>query len=387
MRKICVYTGGRAEYGLLYWLLKEIQKDKELELKLIVSGSHLDESQGYTINTIEKDGFKIDYKIDILSENKSAVGLTKSMASSLEQLSDVLFTLKPDIGVVLGDRYEILTFAQTCMMLNIPLAHIHGGEATEGVIDDAVRHSVSKMSHIHFPSTELYKNRLIKMGENPKNVFNFGAPGIDNIKKLTLKNKSELFKELNLPIKDNNFLVTYHPVTLYPEKSKEEYTAMFKALLHFKQEFPSTNIIITMPNIEQGTKEITNYINNFLKNNSNVFVFKTLGQTNYLSMVKACTAVIGNSSSGIVEVPFFKKPTINIGERQRGRIGCKSIINCSNNELEILSAIKQTTNKVWLDSLKNETCIYGNGDTSLKIKEMLKKISLKDILYKPFFDC
>lgn len=386
MRKICVYTGGRAEYGLLYWLLDEIKKDDDLELQLIVSGSHLDESQGNTVEKIKSDGFHISFELDILGSDRSAVGLVKSMAKSIGALSDALDKLKPDIGVVLGDRYEILTFAQTCMMLNIPLAHIHGGEATEGLIDDAIRHSVTKMSHIHFPSTDVYKNRLIKMGENPAFVFNYGAPGIDNIKKLDLKEKDELFSEIGIPLADKNFLVTYHPLTLYPEKSRQEYLSMFDALEDYAQNNISTNVIITMPNIEQGTEEVVSHIKLVEERNPNFFVYKSLGQINYLSMVNICTAVVGNSSSGIVEVPFFKKPTINIGERQRGRLSSETIIDCSGNKTEILGALEKSTDKVWLESIQGHECIYGDGTASFQIKEKLKSVNLNNILYKPFYE-
>lgn len=384
MRKICFYTGGRAEYGLLYWIMKEVLNDPELDFHLIVSGAHFDKTQGNSIDIIRKDGFPISKEIQILSDDRSPKGLTKAMGKSLTLLADALEEIKPDIGVVLGDRYEILTFAQACMMQNIPIAHIHGGESTGGLIDDVIRNAVTKMSHIHFASTDLYKNKIISLGENPKNVFNTGAPGIDNIKKLKLKSKSELLQELKITERTNTILVTYHPLTLYPEKSELEYISMLDAISTEVHKNPDTNIIITMPNIEVGSIAVIKAIKRFQTQNENVYIYPNLGQLNYLSMVSFSQMVIGNSSSGIVEVPSFGIPTINIGDRQKGRLRCSSIIDCRADLMDILGAIKKAKNKKFLEGIKQMKPLYGNGDASIKIKETLKRFSLEDILYKEF---
>lgn len=382
MRKICVYTGTRAEYGLLYWLLTECKEDPEIDLQLIVSGSHLLESQGYTVQIIENDGFNISAKIEMYESDTSSVGLVRAMARSLSNLSDTLEHLKPDLAVVLGDRYEIQTFAQACMMFNIPLAHIHGGEATEGLIDDAVRHSVTKMAHIHFPSTEIYKKRIELMGENPDRIFNFGAPGIDNITKLKLLKKKELFEQLDLEDRET-FLITYHPVTLYPEKSQKEFSSLLEVIDILRDE-KDFNFVFTLPNVEHESEEIVKQLKAFCTTRPDTYLFKSLGQLRYLSLVKESVAVVGNSSSGIIEVPYFNIPTIDIGERQRGRVAGPSVLNVSSDVKEMLGAFKKCFDQTFLNSISHSNSLYGRGGASKKIKNVLKKIDLEDILYKPF---
>lgn len=383
MRKICVYTATRAEYGILYNLLKEIDDDSNLELVLIVSGSHLEKNHGMTVKRIKEDGFKIFKEIKIYNEDFSSKGLLKSMAKSLDSLSEVFAKNKPDIGVVLGDRYEIHTFAQACMMFNVPLAHIHGGEATEGLIDDVVRHSVTKMAHIHFPSTEVYKNRIIQMGEIPKNVFNFGAPGVDSIKNLNLLDRGLLFEELGVPDR-GTFMVTYHPVTLYPEKSKSEFNALLNAIEDMLID-STFNFVFSMPNIENGSEWVAEELKAFCKSHESAYLFSSLGQQKYFSLIKQSLGVVGNSSSGIIEVPYFKKPTINIGERQKGRVSGKSVIHVSDNKNEILEALKKCLDEVFIKSIQKEESLYGCGGASEKIKNVLKEINLEGILYKPFW--
>ena len=323
-RKVCVITGTRAEYGLLYWLIKEIDLDKELSLQLIVTGMHLSQEFGLTYKEIEKD-FKIDKKIDILSSSDTDLDISKSMSIAQRSFAETFEELKPDIIVVLGDRYEILSSVTAAMIARIPIAHIHGGESTEGVIDEAIRHSITKMSHLHFTAAEEYRNRVIQLGENPKRVFNFGGMGIENINKLNLLSKEEFEKSIDFKLNKRNILVTFHPVTLENNSAKVH----FQELLDVIDELEDTNIIITKANSDSGGRVINSMIDDYLARNYHKSIgFTSLGQLRYLSAMQHVDAVVGNSSSGIIETPSFKIGTINIGDRQKGRIKADSIIDC-----------------------------------------------------------
>ena len=323
-RKICIITGTRAEYGLLYWLMKELQMDKDCEMQIIVTGMHLSPEFSLTYKEIEKDGFNISKKVEILLSSDSSVGVSKSIGLGIISFSEAFEELKPDICVVLGDRFEIFSAASAAMISRIPIAHIHGGEATEGLIDEAIRHSITKMSHLHFVSTEKYKKRVIQLGEEPKRVFNFGSPALDNINRLKLLNKKKFEESINFQLSENSFLVTYHPVTLDNYSSKKFFNEILSALNHFKNH----KIIFTMPNSDTGGRIIIDMINDYVSENNNCISFTSLGQIRYLSALKHIKIVIGNSSSGLIEVPSFKIPTINIGERQKGRVKGNSIIDC-----------------------------------------------------------
>ena len=382
-RKICIATGTRAEYGLLYWLMKEIQDDKDLELQIIVTGMHLSPEFGLTYKVIEDDGFVIDAKVEMLLSSDSPVGIAKSIGLGVIGFADALEWLKPDILVLLGDRYEILAAAQAAMVARIPIAHISGGEKTEGVIDEAIRHSITKMSHVHFVAADSYKNRVIQLGEQPERIFNFGDPGLENITRLKLLKRGELEKSLGFTLGEKCFLVTYHPVTLSENDSGEVMSSLFGAL----DCFPETKIIITKPNSDSGGRLIISMIDDYAaKQRARVFATTSLGQLRYLSALKHCDVVIGNSSSGIVEAPFMKKPTVNIGDRQRGRLKALSIIDCEDNSDSITSAISKALSPEFQQGLSRVNSLYGTGDVSLNIKECLKKINLKGIMMKQFYD-
>lgn len=379
MRKILVVTGTRAEYGLLYWTMKRINEDKELELQLIVTGNHLVPEYGYTVETIKKDGFKIDEEIDMIVNSNKKSSIAKSMGLELIQMAQAFDRLKPDLLLILGDRYEIFIAATCAMMLNIPIAHMNGGESTEGAVDEQIRHAITKMAHIHFPGAEYYKERIIKMGEEPWRVYNVGQAGIENIKKLELLGKDELQKDLNILFDKPVFLITYHPVTLEVENIEEQINNLLKAIKHF-----NAKIIFTYPNADFGSKIIIDKMNTFVRENKNAYIYHSLGQKRYLSLLKYANVMIGNSSSGIVEAPIFKIPVVNIGNRQKGRIRNKNIIDTKYNSKSIYEGIYKALNdKKFIEDLANMENIYGDGTTSRKILNVIKNIELnKNLLFK-----
>jgi UDP-N-acetylglucosamine 2-epimerase (non-hydrolysing)/GDP/UDP-N,N'-diacetylbacillosamine 2-epimerase (hydrolysing) len=382
-RKICVVTGTRAEYGLLYWLMKEIQQDADLELQLIVTGAHLSPVYGYTVQEIEQDGFFIHERIEMLLASDTPAAVTKAMGLALIGFAEAYARLKPDIVVVLGDRYEIMTAAQAAMVARIPIAHIHGGERTEGAIDDAIRHSITKMSHLHFVSTEDYRRRVIQLGEHPERVYNFGAIGIDNIMKLSFLERDELERLLDFSLGEKYFVVTYHPVTLDASGPSQA----FRNLLDAIREFPEYQVIMTKPNADPYSHVIIRMMEHFAaEHRDRILIADSLGQLKYLSAVKHCDMVIGNSSSGIIEVPLFKKPTINIGDRQKGRAMGPTIINVPESKEAIIEAIRYARSESFISILEHSRSIYGMGDVSGKIKQVLKEASLEGILYKSFYD-
>lgn len=381
-RKICVVTGSRAEYGLLYWLIKEIEVDQDLELQLIVTGMHLSSEFGYTYKEIKKD-FKIDKKINMHLSSDTSIGISRSMGIAQTSFAETYSKLKPDIIVILGDRYEIFSAASAAMIARIPIAHIHGGEATEGSIDEAIRHSITKMSHLHFTAAEEYKNRVIQLGENPTRVFNVGGMGIENIKRLKLLNKNEFEKSINFKLNKKNILITFHPVTLEKNISKNQ----FQELLDAIDELVDTNIIFTKANSDIDGKIINQMIDEYV--NKNIYKsreFISLGQLRYLSALQYVDAIVGNSSSGLTEAPSYKIGTINIGDRQRGRIKADSIINCLPDKESVKSAFKTLYSKKFQSVLKNSKNPYGDSCASQKIVKVLKTVSLDNILKKFFFN-
>lgn len=383
LRKICVVTGTRADYGLLYWVMKEIDQDQDLKLQIIVTGMHLSPEFGLTYRIIEQDGFLIDEKVEMLMSSDTPVGIAKSIGLGVIGFADALERLKPDIMVVLGDRFEILAAVQAAMAARIPIAHIHGGESTEGLIDEAIRHAVTKMSHVHFVATETYRNRVIQMGEDPEKVINTGAPGLDHIKRMKLLTREELEQSIKFKFGKVNFLVTYHPVTLKEKSSEKAIKELLKALDHF----PDAKVIITKSNADTDGRIISKIIDNYANiRKERVYVTTSLGQLKYLSAVKHVDVVIGNSSSGIIEVPFLKKPTVNIGDRQRGRLKPPSVIDCTEDEKEIVLSIKKAISPDYLQSLKSFHSLYGDGNASTKIKDYLKTVDLKNIIFKKFFE-
>lgn len=382
-RKICVVTGSRSEYGLLYWLMKEIKEDQDLQLQIIATGMHLSTEFGNTYKLIEEDGFIIDAKVEMLLSSDSSVAITKSLGLATIGFADALERLKPDIVVLLGDRYEILAAAQAAMLARIPIAHISGGEVTEGAIDDAIRHAISKMSHLHFVAAEPYRKRLIQLGENPGQVFNYGDVGLDNINRQKLMSRKQLEKDLNFSFGELSFLVTYHAVTL-GKKSPEE---SIRVLLQALDKFPKAKIIITKSNADAGGRIINQAIDDYaLKQPDTVLVSTSLGQLRYLSAMKHFSVVIGNSSSGIVEAPYLKTPTVNVGIRQQGRLKAASIIDCDESAKSIITAINKALSPEFQQSLKNVKSLYGVGDASTRIKQNLKKVKLNGLLVKKFYD-
>ncbi len=381
-RKICVVTGTRAEYGLLYWLMKEIEEDNNLELQLIVTGMHLSPEFGLIYKEIEKD-FKIDKKIEMLLSSDTSVGISKSMGLAQISFAEAYKELQPDMLVVLGDRYEIFSAVSSAMIARIPIAHLHGGEATEGAFDESIRHSITKMSHLHFTGTDEYKNRVIQLGEQPQRVFNVGGMGIENIKRLKLLSKDEFEKSIDFKLNKKNIIVTFHPVTLESATAKKQ----FQNLLDAIDTLNDTCIIFTKANSDTDGRVINSMIDDYVSKNSDKAVgFTSLGQLRYLSALQYVDAMIGNSSSGLAEAPSFKIGTINIGDRQKGRIMADSVINCKSDRESILKSFKKLYSKVFQEELKTSINPYGDGCASLKIIEELKKVNLKNILKKSFYD-
>ncbi|BAK72685.1 UDP-N-acetylglucosamine 2-epimerase [Arcobacter sp. L] len=382
MKKICVVTGTRAEYGLLYWLLKEIEADKEFQLQLIVTGMHLSSEFGLTYKEIEKE-FKIDKKIEMLLSSDTSIGISKSMGLAQMSSCEAFEELKPDILIVLGDRYEIFSIVSTAMIARIPIVHLHGGETTEGAFDESIRHSITKMSHLHFTATEEYRNRVIQLGEHPSRVFNVGGMGIENIKRLKFLTKEEFENSIDFKLNKKNILVTFHPVTLENSTAQEQ----FQELLEVIDELKDTNIIFTKANSDTDGRIINQMIDEYVAKNFQKSVgFNSLGQLRYLSALQFVDAVVGNSSSGLLEAPSFKIGTINIGDRQKGRIKADSIIDCFANKFDIKKAFERLYSKEFQDSLQNVENQYGNGCASKKIIEVLKNVDLKNILKKSFYD-
>ena len=382
-RKICIVTGSRAEYGLLKPLLDEIENDPDLILQLVVIGMHLSPEFGLTYKDIEKDGFVINEKIEILLSSDTPVGVSKAMGLALIGFGEAYERLKPDIIVLLGDRFEIFSAAASALVSKVPVAHIHGGEVTEGAFDDAFRHSITKMSHLHFVSTEEYKKRVIQLGESPDRVFNVGAIGLDNIRKMRLLTKKELEKELKFKFGKRNLLVTYHPATLSTLNTRKQ----FSSLLDTINELENTKIIFTKSNADPGGKIINEMIDKFVfENDQKAVVFTSMGQLKYLSTMQFVDAVVGNSSSGIIEAPSFKIGTINIGDRQKGRIKAKSIIDCEATRESIKEAFKQLYEKDFQMNLINIINPHGDGNAAENIKKILKTCNITNIMEKQFYN-
>lgn len=380
--KICVITSSRAEYGLLYWIMKEVKASNIFKLQLIVTGMHLSQEFGSIYKEIKKE-FKVDKKIEILLSSDTSIGVSKSMGLTQISFSEAYEELKPDIILVLGDRYEIFSAAASAMIAKIPIAHIHGGELTQGAFDESIRHSITKMSHLHFTATKKYKERVIQLGEDPKKVFNVGGLGVENIKKNTILNKDEFEKSINFNLNIRNILVTFHPVTLENNTSKKQ----FQELLDAIEKLKDTNIIFTKSNSDTDGRIINKMIDNYVARNTHKSIsFTSLGQSRYMSALKYVDAVVGNSSSGLLEAPSFKIGTVNIGDRQKGRIKAKSVIDCLANKTEIKKAIDKIYSKKFQELLKKVKNPYAKGKTSKKIVNILKKIPFPLSVKKKFHD-
>lgn len=383
MRKIAVFTGSRADYGILYWLLKELADSKDAELQLFVGGSHLSAEFGNTITQIIEDGFSVLETFGALPADDSAVGIAKSAAHTLVCVTQAIARHQPDLIVVLGDRYETFSVAQGAMMSQLPIAHIHGGELTTGAIDDSMRHAITKMSQLHFAATQSYKKRIIQLGEQPQNVFNFGAPGLDNIDRLTLLSLSELSNTLSFDLTSHYFVVTFHPETLSPDGGVGTLQNLFKAL----DGFAKHKLIITYPNADTCGRQFIEMCQQYQQAQpGRVLLVKSLGQLRYLSSIKHCTAVIGNSSSGLIEAPSFKVPTVNVGERQQGRVCGESVLTCNGSQSDIEQAIGHACSSVFVEACQSSENPYGSSGVAKSIVNKLVSFPLENLHKKQFYD-
>jgi GDP/UDP-N,N'-diacetylbacillosamine 2-epimerase (hydrolysing) len=382
MKKICVVTGTRAEYGLLRWVMQGIKESSLLELQVIATGMHLSPEFGLTYRDIEADGFRIDRKVEMLLSSDTPSGVAKSMGLGLIGFGEALQQLRPDLMLVLGDRYEIFAAVAAALVARIPVAHAHGGETTEGAFDEALRHSISKMSHLHFVAAAEYRNRVIQLGEQPERVFLVGGLGIDNIKNLKLMNRAELEAALDFKLGPRNLLFTFHPVTLENATSAEQMAELLAALDDMKD----THLIFTMPNADTDGRVLFDMIRQFVATHPNARAYTSLGQLRYLSCIRHVDGVVGNSSSGLAEAPSFHKGTINIGDRQGGRLKAESVIDCAPERTAIGAALQRLYSPEFQAMLANVRNPYGDGGASEKIVKILRDQPLNGLLKKAFHD-
>jgi GDP/UDP-N,N'-diacetylbacillosamine 2-epimerase (hydrolysing) len=382
MRKICVVTGTRADYGLMQWIMNDVSHDKELELQVVVTGTHLVPEYGLTYQKIEADGFYINSKLDILTSDDTSIGITKAIGRATISFADAFSELKPDIVVVLGDRFEILAAATAALIAGLPIGHLHGGEITEGAYDDAMRHAITKMSHLHFVAARPYRDRVIQLGESPERVFLVGGLGVDVIHKTKLLNRNELETEIDFKFGKRNLLVTFHPVTLERDAAPLQLKELFKAL----DSLIETHIIITLPNADTGNRLLIKMIEEFSAGRQHVKTFASLGQQRYLSCVAQVDGVVGNSSSGLAEVPSFQKGTINIGDRQAGRLKASSVIDCQPNFKDIKCALDKLYSAEFQALLVDVKNPYGHGGASQTVVNILKNYDLSSLSKKRFYD-
>lgn len=383
--KICVVTSTRADYGLLCPLIRKMTADKEINLKVVVTGTHLSKKFGYTITEIENDGILIDDKIDILSDYDSENSVSGAMGSTMTQFGLYFERTKPELLILLGDRYEIFSIAGAATVFKIPIVHLHGGEVTEGAYDEYFRHSITKMSLLHFTSCEEYRKRVIQLGESPNRVFNVGAIGVENILELPLLSKEQLQESINFTLDIPFALVTFHPITLGDKVPEDQIKELISAL----DEFTEMKFIITMANADHGGEKINEILKDYVSRNSErAKLYPNLGYLRYLSAMKYTRCVVGNSSSGILEAPTFKIPTVNIGSRQKGRVRAESVIDCACNKEQIVNAIHKAVSEEFYSSLDEMKNPFGDGDVSNKIIMEIKKYYRSNSLMttKSFYD-
>ena len=385
MRKLCVVTGTRAEYGLLSRLMRMIKDSQDTQLQVVVTNMHLSAKYGDTYKEIENDGFTIDKRVPIIDDSAPdcAHSTVMEMSRALAGFADAYRDLKPDMVVVLGDRYEILAAAEAAMIMRIPIAHIHGGEITEGAFDDAIRHCITKMSHLHFASTPAYQKRIIQLGEEPDRVFYTGAIGVENIKKFQLLSKKEIEDFIQFKIDGQTILVTYHPVTLGNRTAEQDISDFIAAL----EQHPELRVVFTMPNSDTGGQAIVDAINGFVQHHPDRAVaFKSLGVLRYLSLMRQVAAVVGNSSSGLVEVPCFGIPTLNIGDRQKGRIAADSVLNCSPDKDAILEGLDIVLSDSFREKARHTQNPYDKPGTVQTIFDVISTYPLDKLGPKHFYD-
>lgn len=381
MRKIAVFTGTRAEYGLLYWLMKDIQAHPELELQVIAAAMHFSPEFGHTWQAIVDDDFPLDAKVEMLLSSDSRVGIAKSMGLGTIGLADALERLAPDALVILGDRFEALAAAQTALVMTIPIVHLHGGEVTEGAYDDAIRHAITKMASLHGVAAEPYRQRVIQMGEQPERVFNVGALGLDHLARSPRMSRQVLAENLGFSLDAPYLLVTYHPVTLADEPPVESFQALLDAL----DQWPEHQIILTYPNADNGGRAIIPLLEAYAaRQPERVLAIPSLGFKRYLSAVDAAAAVVGNSSSGLIEVPSFGVPTVNIGQRQAGRLAAQSVVHCQATAGDIGSALQKVLGADFQAACKNVVNPYGQGNAAQQIVDALVTQPLETL--KSFHD-
>lgn len=381
-RKICVVTGTRAEFGLLRWLMQEIEASEALKLQVVATGMHLSPEFGLTYREIEQAGFNIDAKVEMLVSADTASAVTKSMGLGLIGYADAYARLSPDLIVLLGDRFEIFAAAAAAMIAGIPIAHLHGGETTEGAFDEAIRHSITKMSHLHFVAAQDYRNRVIQLGEQPQRVFLVGGLGIDAIKRTTLMSREALEASLDFRFGPRNLLITFHPVTLEAQSSAHQMSELLTAL----DALQDTHLIFTMPNADTGGRELAAIVDAFVATHPNARAYSSLGQLRYLSCMHVVDGVVGNSSSGLAEAPSMGIGTIDIGDRQRGRLRASSVIHCEPTCDQITQALSTLYSPEFKASLPNVINPYGTGGASQQIVEVLATHPLQSLLKKKFHD-
>lgn len=380
-RKICVITGSRAEYGLLGSLMSAILADAELQLQVIATNMHLSPEFGLTYKEIEQDGFRIDKKVEMLLSSDTSNGTAKSVGLATIGFADAYEDLQPDLLVVLGDRFEILAAVSAALFYRIPVAHLHGGEITEGAYDDCIRHAITKMSHLHFTSTEEYRKRVIQLGEHPDRVFNVGAIGVENSKNIPLLSKEELEASLHFTLGDKSLLVTYHPVTLESASTEKQFRDFLDAL----KGFPEYRLLFTLPNSDTDGRIIMRLIRQFVeKNKERAVAFNSLGKLRYLSALQYVSAVVGNSSSGIIEVPSFGIPTLDIGNRQKGRIAADSVVHCGTAAKDITEGLNKIFSDNHLRISRSKKNPYDKEGTINSVYQILKTYPLERLIHKSF---
>ena len=381
-RKICIVTGTRAEYGLLRGVIQGVSEHEALQLQLLVTGSHLSPEFGLTYREIEADGWSIDAKVEMLLSADTPSSVSKAMGLGMIGFADAFERLQPDMVLVLGDRFEILAAASAAMVAGVPLAHLHGGETTEGAFDEAIRHAVTKMSHLHFVAAEDYRRRVVQLGEQPQRVFLVGGLGIDAIERISLLDRAQLEASLEFTFGKRNLLITFHPVTLESASSPQQMQELLNAL----DDLTDCHLIFTMPNADTGSRILSSMVDEFVRTHSNARCYSSLGQLRYLSCMKYVDGVVGNSSSGIAEAPSMGIGTINIGDRQRGRLKAGSVIDCEPDTRSISAALQHLYSTEFQSGLATMTNPYGNGGASQKIVQVLSEYPLEHILKKSFYD-
>ncbi len=384
MRKICFFTGSRAEYGIMSRLMRMVADSLDCELQIVATNMHLSPDFGLTYKEIEADGFRIDKKVEMLLSSDTCNGTVKSMGLANIGFADALEELRPDLVVILGDRYEMLCAAQACLIYRIPVAHLYGGAITEGAYDDAIRHAITKLSHLHFTSTEEYRRRVIQMGEQPERVFNVGSLGVYNIKNETIMSLQELESSLGVSLGERFLLVTYHPVTMEIDKASVQCDDLLKALSEINNDF---KLLFTLPNSDTGGRIIISKVNDYVKRNTDkAFVIKSLGKKRYYSALKYASAVVGNSSSGLVEAPSFHVPTLNIGIRQQGRTRGQSVCDVSSDYKSIKDGLKKVLSPDFIETTKKSINPYEKDGTLEAIYRIISTSSLTNITKKKFHD-